>query len=174
MMQLLHTKGFPQRQNAGFSPFKTHNFHITGHTQKVNSIRNLVCFKWTFFALAWVLFASSAFAQVSPSTASVCIGASTTLTDGTPGGAWSSSNTAVATVGSTGIVMGVASGTATITYVVSGTPYTAAVTVNPFAGVISGLSNVCIGSSVTLTSSVPGGTWSANNTIVAVGSSSGI
>ena len=47
----------------------------------------------------------------------VCMGANSTLTDATPGGVWSSSAPSIATVGSaTGIVHGVAAGTATIAY----------------------------------------------------------
>lgn len=49
----------------------------------------------------------------------VCVGASTTLSDTTTGGTWSSSNTSIATIGSTGIVTGISSGTVTISYTVS-------------------------------------------------------
>ncbi|OYZ58883.1 MAG: hypothetical protein B7Y19_01680, partial [Sphingobacteriales bacterium 24-40-4] len=49
----------------------------------------------------------------------VNIGATLTLESTTPGGTWSSSNTSVATVNSTGIVTGVAIGTATISYTLS-------------------------------------------------------
>jgi gliding motility-associated-like protein len=53
-------------------------------------------------------------------------GATTTYTNTTVGGTWSSSNTAVATVNSsTGVVTGVAQGTATITYTVSSVGCTA-------------------------------------------------
>ena len=45
---------------------------------------------------------------------------STTLTDGTPGGVWTSSNPSIATVGSTtGIVTGISGGIATISYTVT-------------------------------------------------------
>lgn len=57
--------------------------------------------------------------SVTPITgpASLCAGASITLTNATPGGTWSSSNTNVATVTpTTGIVTGIAPGTAVITY----------------------------------------------------------
>lgn len=53
-------------------------------------------------------------------TPSVPVGSTTTLTSSTVGGAWSSSNTAVATVNpTTGVVTGVAAGTATISYIVN-------------------------------------------------------
>ncbi len=54
---------------------------------------------------------------VTGGSSSICIAATATLSDATPGGTWSSSTTTVATIGtSSGIVTGVAAGTATITY----------------------------------------------------------
>ena len=62
-----------------------------------------------------------------------CIGLPDTLTDVTPGGSWSSSATTIATIGSgTGIVMGINSGNANITYMVpTGCISTSIYTVNP-------------------------------------------
>ena len=68
---------------------------------------------------------------------SFCKSATDTLRDITPGGTWSSGNTAVATVGAlNGVISGVAAGTADITYIVPGfTPFSHravfTVTVNP-------------------------------------------
>lgn len=50
---------------------------------------------------------------------SVAMGGTTTLSNTTAGGTWSSSNTGVATVGTGGVVTGVAAGTATISYTVT-------------------------------------------------------
>ena len=88
---------------------------------------------------------------------------------------WSSSATAVATIGTTGVITGVAPGTSIISYTTSnGCVATGIVTVNGF-GTITGSRSVCNGRSVTLTSSVVGGTWSTVNTTMAtVGSSSGV
>jgi Secretion system C-terminal sorting domain/Bacterial Ig-like domain (group 2) len=62
----------------------------------------------------------------------VCVGAGTLLTNASPGGVWSSSNPAVATVGSTGTVSGVYSGSCAISYSVgTGCFTTKAITVNP-------------------------------------------
>jgi len=103
---------------------------------------------------------------------SVCVGAVTTLVDGAPGGIWNSSN-ATATV-SGGLVTGVTSGIDTISYLVSNTcgtnTATKIMTVNPLpdAGVIMGLSSVCVGSSITLTDGVAGGIWSSSNTTATV------
>ena len=97
----------------------------------------------------------------------LCPASTITLTDGSAGGAWSSSS-ASATVTS-GIVTGVTVGTSTISYVVTNSCGTATatstVTVSPLpnAGTISGSSNVCIGSIITLTDGTLGGSWSTGN-----------
>ncbi|MCF8449062.1 MAG: FG-GAP-like repeat-containing protein, partial [Taibaiella sp.] len=97
-------------------------------------------------------------------TQSVCVGTTTTLSNAATGGTWSSSNTAIATVGSTtGVVTGVAAGTVTITYAgtagasFAGNRVTAIVTVNAIPTIIAdGGTNLCMGTSATLTAS--GGT----------------
>lgn len=62
----------------------------------------------------------------------VCVGSSVLLTNPIPGGQWSSSNTGIATVGSTsGIVSGVSAGTTYITYTLGGCFVTTLLTVNP-------------------------------------------
>lgn len=63
-------------------------------------------------------------------TATMCAGVSVTLTASIPGAAWESSNTGIASVSSTGVVTGVAAGTATITYVAGLIFGTKVVTVN--------------------------------------------
>jgi len=107
----------------------------------------------------------------------VCQGSTTLLTSLTVPGTWSSSDNAIATVGlTTGVVTGVFAGTATITYkVVSGCQVTAVVSVSPVPTPITGDLNICLGSSTTLTSATPGGSWSTGNPVVAViGASTGI
>ena len=98
----------------------------------------------------------------------VCMGASTTLSDiGT--GTWSSSNNAVASVGSsTGIVTTSAySGTVGITYTAGpGCSIGATLTINPNPTLISGPSSGCMGTSFTLIDTTGGGTWSSSNTAV--------
>ncbi len=99
----------------------------------------------------------------------VCEGATITLTDPVSGGSWSALN-ANATVSSTGVVTGAIGGTDVITYTVvysCGTAFTTYnITINPLPnpGIIVGSSNVCLGSSTTLTDATPGGVWSATNT----------
>ncbi len=103
----------------------------------------------------------------------VCVGSTLALTDATPGGSWSSTNPAVASIGSTGIVTGNSSGSANIYYVVSGCATTKTVTVNPSAPIV-GPSTVCVGSTISLTDSVAGGSWLTSSTATATVSSGGV
>jgi PKD repeat protein/uncharacterized protein YjdB len=104
----------------------------------------------------------------------VCDGLTTSLTDGTPGGVWSSVNTSVAIVSSGGVVTGMNAGTTTISYRVGGCPSTIIVTVEPLPNSIAGITSVCVGS-VTSLSDAGGGTWtSANTTIATIDVSTGM
>ncbi len=113
-------------------------------------------------------------------TPSVCVGNIRTLSSSATGGVWSSSNTTVATVGTSGIVVGVAAGTSIISYTVTNVCGVAAtsvivtVTALPDTGVISGFTSVCAGSSITLSHSLGGGSWSSTNTLAATITSTGI
>ena len=106
-------------------------------------------------------------------TATICSGSTTTLSDAVGGGIWSSSNTLIATAASTGVITGVAAGTAIIYYTVSNSCGTVStnrvVTVNPSvsAGTITGAAVLCIGGSTSLTDAVAGGTWSSVTPAVA-------
>lgn len=112
---------------------------------------------------------------ITPSSASVCVGATTTLTNSVSGGAWTSSNTAVATVGSTsGVVTGVSAGTSNITYAIGTCTVMATVTVNPLPAAITGTPVVCVGFTTTLADATPAGTWSSSNTAIATVGTSGI
>lgn len=113
--------------------------------------------------------------------ASVCTGLSIPLTSTVPGGTWSSSNNAIATVDASGNVSGVAAGSVAILYTVMtpcGTVVSTkniSVTISAVSGTITGPDEVCIGSNITLSSSVLGGVWSSSTASVAgVGSSSGV
>lgn len=107
---------------------------------------------------------------------SVCIGGSVSLTDATVGGTWSSSNIAVATIGTTGDVNGITAGTSTISYTLpTGCAAVASFVVNPLPAAITGAPNVCVGATATLSDASPGGTWVSGSTGVAtIGSSTGI
>ena len=108
-------------------------------------------------------------------TLSVCGGGATTLTE-VGSGIWTSSDNAVATVGSTtGVVSGISTGTSVISFTLgSGCAAAATVTVSPMSA-ITGSSTVCTGQSTTLSNSVPGGLWTVTNTLIArIGSATGI
>ncbi|MBX2905993.1 MAG: Ig-like domain-containing protein [Taibaiella sp.] len=99
---------------------------------------------------------------------SICPGGTTTLANATSGGTWSSGSTAIATVNSSGLVAGLAPGTAVISYTVGAGSVTAIVTVNA-APTISGLTasttNLCAGTSTPVT--LTAGSTSGAGTLVA-------
>ncbi len=109
----------------------------------------------------------------------LCLGLTATLSDSITGGIWSSGAIGVATIGSaTGIVTSVSAGIATISYSASAScgsiVATKNLTVNPLPSALSGASNICAGSSATLTTTTSGGVWSSSNTgIATVGSLTG-
>ncbi|TKC09147.1 Ig-like domain-containing protein [Pedobacter frigoris] len=114
--------------------------------------------------------------------ASVCLGQTTSLTNATPGGVWTSSDETKATVDATGTVTGVAVGTATIIYTVTNgvtgcTSFTTqAVTINalPVVNLIIGNSSLCVGNTITLANTTPGGIWASSNPTSATINSSGL
>jgi len=117
-------------------------------------------------------------------TSPVCINQTATYTsDGTAGGSWSSTNTAVASVNSSGLVTSIGAGTTDITYTVNsgcGSPISAikTLTVSPNvnAGTISGTSPLCIGENATYSSNgETGGNWTSTNPAIAsVDASTGV
>ena len=113
-------------------------------------------------------------------TYTVCPGATTTLIDLTAGGVWSSAFTGIATIGTSGIVTGIAAGTTTISYVVTNSCGSATtsvvVTVNSLSnpGVITGTAIVCIGHTSLLNDAVPGGIWSSAIPTIASISATGL
>jgi uncharacterized protein YjdB len=134
---------------------------------------------------------------VSPATATLFIGGTTTLTATPKDSAavpitgrlatWSTSAAAVATVSSTGVVTGVGAGTATITATIDGKSGSASVTVQlPIASITisPSLASVNVAWTSTLTATarnangnaIPGVqfTWSSSNTSVATVSATGV
>lgn len=110
----------------------------------------------------------------------VCMGSTITPAIATAGGTWSSSNTSVATIGSTGIVAPVATGTATISYTIANACTSAVATrivtvmALPEAGTISGTDLICKAANATFTATETGGTWSSTGATVASVSASGV
>lgn len=114
-------------------------------------------------------------------TAAVCAGSTTNLSSTTPGGVWSTSDAAVATVSTTGVVTGVAAGTANIIYTVTNgdgcsNSQQLTVTVNAVTAVpaITGTLTLFQGGTTTLSNTTPGGVWSSGNTAVATVDASGV
>ncbi len=105
---------------------------------------------------------------------SVCVGNSILLSDigGDPNGTWlnGSPYTSITSLGSSVFVTGLSAGTSTIYYLVLNSGCTASmqffqvtVSAGANAGTLSGPGSVCAGSSVQLSSSVSGGSWSSGS-----------
>jgi len=106
----------------------------------------------------------------------VCAGATTTLADATPGGTWSSSNVAIATINATHVVTGIAPGMAIISYILAtGCGQITSVNVNQSPAPIAGTNALCVGTSTTLSDIFDGGEWSSSSTGSAtIGSTNGV
>jgi trimeric autotransporter adhesin len=107
----------------------------------------------------------------------VCSGNTTSLSSPATGGTWSSSNTAVGTISTLGVVTALSPGTTTISYATGSCapPATMVVTVIATPSPISGPSRVCLGSSITLTDTAAGGAWSSTApSVVSVVSTTGV
>jgi uncharacterized protein YjdB len=100
---------------------------------------------------------------------SVCIGGVTTLNDVNGGGTWTSSDATITVNSYARAMIGVATGTATITYTLpTGCTTTTVLTVIPTPTAITGNALISQGSSTTLANSLSGGTWTSGYTYVAM------
>ena len=111
----------------------------------------------------------------------VCIGSTTQLSNTVTGGVWSSSDTNLAIVNSTGLVTGKAVGIANIIYTVTGNggcKNSVSIAMNvkslPTVAAITGTKSVCKNKTTQLSNSTTGGTWSSSNTAIATISSTGL
>jgi uncharacterized protein YjdB len=100
----------------------------------------------------------------------ICVGFTTQVSPST-GGIWTSSSSAIATVSNSGVVFGVAPGTASFTFRDLATEClsvpTTPVTVYPRPTIqYTGPSTICVGSTTTLSPSA-GGTWTSSNPSIA-------
>jgi len=103
----------------------------------------------------------------------LCLGSTITLTSVTPGGTWSSTAPAIATIGATsGVAVGLVLGTTSMSYTLTtGCAVATPVTVTATPAPITGAGVVCIGSTFTPSSTPTGGTWSSSTpSVVAIGS----
>ncbi len=104
-----------------------------------------------------------------------CEGQTTTLSNATTGGTWSSTNTGVATVSATGVVTAVLAGNADIVYTMPGACTTSVTaTVNPSPAAITGTASICQNATTTLSNTVTGGTWASSTPGVATVNTSGL
>jgi len=105
-------------------------------------------------------------------------GSSLTFADDAAGGTWSSSNSSIATVNSSGLVTGISAGMDTIRYSVTNSLGSAVASYvfnvgTPTVAPITGASAVCAGSEITLSDITPGGVWSSNRPYFATIDSAG-
>ncbi len=119
---------------------------------------------------------------ITAASTSVCAGALIQLYEVATTGSWSSNAPGVATVDNNGFVTGVSTGTAMISYIVNTGCFSSFDTINVIVGAgtgytigaISGPSALCAGSTITITDTSAGGTWSSSNTTVADVNSNGL
>ncbi len=110
----------------------------------------------------------------------VCSGNNLTLSVLASGGTWSSSAVGIATVNSSGVVSGIAAGTATISYSIASvcgsslTTKVVTVIATPSVASIVGPTSLSLGGTATFTNATSGGTWSSSATGVATIGSTGI
>ena len=108
---------------------------------------------------------------------SVCLGSNASVSNSTPGGVWSSSNTTVVSIDPlSGIMTGLAPGISIISYIIgSGCAVYTSVSVTPLPPPNTGILPFCSGASITLSNALAGGAWSSGNPHIAVvGASSGV
>jgi uncharacterized protein YjdB len=135
---------------------------ITAGTTVISYVLGTGCYKSSVFTV-------NAMPDTISGDRNVCVGRTMTLNNTLSGGTWSSSNPAIANIVPTGIVTGIAAGTARITYLVAGgCKATQMITVNSNPSVINGIASVCAGANTTLTNAATGGSWSSGNTAVAI------
>ena len=112
-----------------------------------------------FFAGAYALPAISS----ASGSFSVCVhGYNFLYDDSTGSGVWTSSNTGIAVIDSTGTIYGVSAGTVTISFTEGGATVTTSFVVNPMPSAITGSTTVCVGSTSTLADATSGGTWTSD------------
>jgi uncharacterized protein YjdB len=126
----------------------------------------------TVYAVAAITVINSPAPISGPTT--ICVGGTPMMSDATPAGFWTSSNSSIAAINpGTGVATGIYPGSATITYTI---PFGGCTTVLPVKVVgIGGPHSVCAGSTVTLILPVGGGgVWSSSNTSSATVDTAGI
>ncbi len=111
-------------------------------------------------------------AGVISGTSVLCPGSISTLGETTTGGVWTSSDTAIAKIYTSGVMTGIGPGICVISYTQTNScgsasaTFTITVNTAPGPGSITGASEFCPGNVATLSESTSGGDWSSANTAV--------
>jgi hypothetical protein len=158
-------------QNNGTNTYTTNT--IDNNDVVSVEITNAAGCKTTVGSTAFTVNAIPPVAAIT-GTANACVNGTSTLSTTTTGGVWSSSNTAIASVNSGGVVTGVAAGTVNISYTVTNVANctnssSVSFTVNavPVVAAITGSANVCVNQNIVLGDATTGGSWSSSNTLIA-------
>lgn len=156
---------------AGWGWFVTGDAVSQGTAQVIYSLNNACGFSADTLSIT----VDQPAAPISGS-AIFCVGGSVSLAESTTGGTWSVSPASVATISTSGVVGGVAMGSAVVTYSVSNfcgtTNSYLNMAVNAPAAAITGADTVCPGAVIVLGNTTPGGSWSSSNTGIATVSGS--
>jgi len=117
--------------------------------------------------------------SVAPSSDTINVGATTSLTANNPYGAvsWTSSNSSIVSVNSSGVALGVGSGSATVTATdAAGCSDSSSITTSCALGLTPNSATMTIGGTKTLTATNPAGavSWSSSDPSVATVNSSGV
>ena len=93
----------------------------------------------------------------------ICQGVVTTFSNSTPGGTWSTNDPGIAGMDTSSPVgiTGLSAGNAIITYAIGSCAATRIITVNTAPAAMATPAPVCVGATVSLTNSVPGGVWTS-------------
>ena len=108
-------------------------------------------------------------------TMNACVGSTRNLSADIPSGTWISATPSVATIDAFGVVTAVSAGTSTISYTTPcGAIGTSTFTTNITPTAVTGVTDICVSTSTTLSNGVGGGTWTSSNTFAAsINSSTG-
>ncbi len=149
---------------------------ITGGTANISYSVTTVC--GTATATQQIIVNPLPVAGSITGATSLCVGASTTLTDSASGGVWLTTGISTSVV--SGVVTANAPGTDTISYIVTNgcgnDTVFKYITVAPLpdTGIITGPLTVCAGTSVALNDTAIGGVWSSSNSSVATVNAAGV
>ncbi|WP_316765929.1 gliding motility-associated C-terminal domain-containing protein [Pedobacter frigiditerrae] len=159
--------------NLGMIPFTTPNLLVntTYYIQPTNS-----CGDGPRTPIDINIKSSTLATPITPGNSSLCEGSTLQLANATGGGTWGSSNTAIATVSSTGLVTAIAPGSVLISYIAPAgcTSKSLNIDARPNISPITGGGDLCVGLIRILANATAGGVWSsATPSVATVNASTG-